>query len=207
MIGVGEPGHRATSSDDNIPSNRVLHVGARTIVMLSSLPPPMRTSFFPLTSVSSSRVPAAHTAAILHGTLSSAIAFITVCCAPGFIASPRSQAAPVTAAPTVTAPTPKPMKTYAVFRRRGWASSGELAKAGARSSDVGQKQMSDRVRWIRSYVTDEGRGRVGTISIYEAMNEDAVREHARRAGLPCDVVVPVIDTVVINPDPVQRAKP
>ena len=98
------------------------------------------------------------------------------------------------------------MKTYVIFRRSGWDSSAALSEAGARSSEVGQKEMSDRVRWIRSYVTDERGGRVGTVCIYEAINEDAVREHARCAGLPCDVVVQVIDTVIINPDPVQRPK-
>ena len=97
------------------------------------------------------------------------------------------------------------MKTYVIMRRSGWDSSAELKEAAARSSQVGQQEMPDRVRWIRSYVTDEGAGRVGTVCVYQAVDEDAIREHARRAGLPCDAVVAVADTVIVNPDPVAVA--
>jgi hypothetical protein len=97
------------------------------------------------------------------------------------------------------------MNTYVILRRSGWNSSAELSEAAARSSRVGNEEMPDRVRWIRSYVTDEGNGRVGTVCIYQATDEEAVRDHARRAGLPCDSVIPVADTVIINPDPVPVA--
>lgn len=97
------------------------------------------------------------------------------------------------------------MNTYVILRRSGWNSSAELSQAAARSSQVGKEEMPDRVRWIRSYVTDEGNGRVGTVCIYQATDEEAIREHARRAGLPCDSVIPVADTVVVNPDPVPVA--
>jgi sporulation protein YlmC with PRC-barrel domain len=61
--------------------------------------------------------------------------------------------------------------------------------------------MSDDIRWIRSYVLDEGDGRVGTVCIYQATSADAIREHAQRAGLPADEVIPVADTVLVRPDP------
>jgi hypothetical protein len=61
--------------------------------------------------------------------------------------------------------------------------------------------MSDDIRWIRSYVLEEGAGGVGTVCFYEASSEDKVREHARRAGLPADEVIPVVDTVLVRPDP------
>jgi hypothetical protein len=97
------------------------------------------------------------------------------------------------------------MNTYVVFRRSGWASRDELEKAAGRSAHVGQHEMSDQVRWIRSYVTDEVGGRVGTVCIYQATDIGAIKEHARRAGLPCDLIIPSPDTVVINDDPVVPA--
>ena len=61
--------------------------------------------------------------------------------------------------------------------------------------------MSDDIRWIRSYVLEESDGTVGTVCIYEASSAEAVREHADRAGLPADEVIPVADTVLVRPDP------
>jgi hypothetical protein len=58
------------------------------------------------------------------------------------------------------------------------------------------------VRWIRSYVTSEEGGRVGTFCIYEADSPEAIRAHADAATLPVDEIVPVADTVIVRPDPV-----
>lgn len=45
------------------------------------------------------------------------------------------------------------------------------------------------IRWIESEVmTDEDGGIVGTFCHYEAESEEAVREHADRAGLPATKV-------------------
>ncbi len=54
------------------------------------------------------------------------------------------------------------MQLYAILRRNGWRSGEELEQAAARSTEVGTEQMPDEVRWIRSYVLDEGAGSVGT---------------------------------------------
>ena len=62
--------------------------------------------------------------------------------------------------------------------------------------------MSDKVRWIRSYVVQEEDGRLGTVCIYQAVDADAIKEHARRAGLQADEIYPVVDTVIIREDPV-----
>jgi hypothetical protein len=93
------------------------------------------------------------------------------------------------------------MDTYVILRRNGWASPAELEEAAARSTKVGDEEMADDVRWIRSYVLEEGGGSVGTVCVYEATGPDAVREHARRAELPADEVVKVVDTVLVRPDP------
>lgn len=97
------------------------------------------------------------------------------------------------------------MQLYAIIRRHGWRSVADLEQAAARSSQVGET-MSDQVRWIRSYVLDEGSsGAVGTVCIYEATSPAAIREHAARATLPVDEIVPVADTVIVRPDPQPAA--
>jgi hypothetical protein len=98
------------------------------------------------------------------------------------------------------------MQLYAILRRRGWRSPEDLEAAGERSRQVGDEEMSDDIRWIRSYVLEEGAGSVGTVCIYEATSPDAIREHASRADLPVDEIIPVADTVVVREDP-QRAAP
>jgi len=93
------------------------------------------------------------------------------------------------------------MDTYVILRRRGWKSPEELQTAGAKSAQVGDEEMSDDVRWIRSYALAEDDGTVGTVCIYQATSPEAIREHASRAGLPADEVIPVADTILVRPDP------
>jgi hypothetical protein len=97
------------------------------------------------------------------------------------------------------------MNTYVILRRSGWRSPEELQEAAERSRQVGDEEMSDQVRWIRSYVLDEGEGTVGTVCIYQATSPEALREHANRAALPADEVIPVADTVLVRPDPEPAA--
>jgi hypothetical protein len=96
------------------------------------------------------------------------------------------------------------MQTYVILRRSGWQSSDELELAAQRSNEAGDK-MADDVRWIRSYVLDEGAGSVGTVCIYEATSPDALRRHAEMADLPADEIIPVADTVIVRSDPAPAA--
>jgi hypothetical protein len=95
------------------------------------------------------------------------------------------------------------MQLYAILRRSGWRSPELLERAASRSRRVGEEEMSDQIRWIRSYVLKEGSGSLGTVCIYEAASEEAIRNHAQRADLPVDEVIPIADTVVVRPDPVS----
>ena len=97
------------------------------------------------------------------------------------------------------------MQTYVILRRSGWTSGAELEKAAARSTQVGDEEMSEDIRWIRSYVLEEGGGPVGTVCIYQASSPEAIREHAQRADLPVDEIIPVADTVIVRPDPEPAA--
>jgi Protein of unknown function (DUF4242) len=97
------------------------------------------------------------------------------------------------------------MNLYVILRRSGWKSPQDLEEAAKRSADVGDNEMSDDIRWIRSYVLEEGGGSVGTVCIYEASSPEAIRKHAGAADLPVDEIIPVADTVIMRPDPVPAA--
>src|SRR5256712_13511960 len=96
------------------------------------------------------------------------------------------------------------MNTYVILRRGGWRSPEDLQAAAERSKQVGEEEMPDDIRWIRSYVLEEGGGSVGTVCIYEASSPVAIRDHAGRADLPVDEIIPIADTVLVRPDP-ERA--
>lgn len=93
------------------------------------------------------------------------------------------------------------MEQYAIMRRNGWRSAADLEQAAARSRRVGDEEMAEDVRWIRSYVLEESAGAVGTVCIYEATSPEAIRKHAALADLPVDEIIRVTDTVVVRPDP------
>ena len=93
------------------------------------------------------------------------------------------------------------MNTYAIIRRNGWRTPEDLEAAAMRSRQVGDEQMPDDVRWIRSYVLVEEDGTLGTVCIYLATDPEAVRRHADIADLPVDEILPVADTVIVRPDP------
>jgi hypothetical protein len=93
------------------------------------------------------------------------------------------------------------MDLYVIQRRNGFASPEALQEAAARSTAEGDKPGSG-VRWIRSYVVTEDSGELGTFCVYEADSPEAIRAHARASVMPADEIVPVLDTVVVRPDPV-----
>jgi thiamine biosynthesis protein ThiC len=93
------------------------------------------------------------------------------------------------------------MQTYVILRRGAWDSPAELEEAAGRSKQVGDGEMSEDIRWIRSYVLSELDGKVGTVCVYQASSPEAVREHASRAGLAADEIIPLADTVIVRPDP------
>jgi hypothetical protein len=54
------------------------------------------------------------------------------------------------------------------------------------------KEMGPQIQWLHSYVTEDK-----VYCVYLAPDEDSIREHARRAGLPADRVSAV--RRLINP--------
>ena len=98
------------------------------------------------------------------------------------------------------------METYVIRRRNAWKDAGELEETGAVSLRIGNEEMADRIRWIRSYVVTEDDGTLGTVCIYQATSEAAIREHARRVGMPAHEITRVADTVVVRDDPAAAAE-
>jgi len=92
------------------------------------------------------------------------------------------------------------VNTYVILRRDGWRTGDDLLLAAERSTAVGE-DMSDDVRWIRSYVLEEANGSVGTVCIYQGTSPEAIRRHADRADLPISEIIQVADTVLVRPDP------
>ena len=77
------------------------------------------------------------------------------------------------------------MSKYVIERTMpgaGNLSADELRAASAMSNEV-IAAMSPRVTWQQSYVTDDK-----IFCVYIAEDVDAVREHARLAGLPADAI-------------------
>lgn len=97
------------------------------------------------------------------------------------------------------------MELYVIRRPSAWADLQELQTTGAKSARIGNEEMSDRVRWIRSYVVHEPDGRIGTVCLYQARDEASIREHARRVGMPGEEINRVATTVVIRDDPAEAA--
>lgn len=96
------------------------------------------------------------------------------------------------------------MQLYGIHRRNGWASPEDLEVGAKRSAEEGDKPGSG-VRWIRSYVIAEESGELGTFCVYEGDSPEAIRAHAAATPMPADEVLPIVDTVIVRPDPVPAA--
>jgi hypothetical protein len=93
------------------------------------------------------------------------------------------------------------MNLYAILRRNGWKTPDDLHAAAGRSKKVGETEMANDVRWIRTYVIAEPDGSLGTVCIYEATSPEAIQKHSNRAELTVTEIRPVVDTVIVRPDP------
>ena len=67
----------------------------------------------------------------------------------------------------------------------GKMSESEIRQVSLRSLQV-LKEMGPQIQWLHSYVTEDK-----VYCVYLAPDEDSLREHARRAGIPADRVAAV----------------
>jgi hypothetical protein len=93
------------------------------------------------------------------------------------------------------------MDLYFIRRKTAWKTPEELEATAKRSGDVAESDFPNDIAWIRSYVIKEPSGELGTVCIYQATSEEAVRKHADAVGMPADEVLPIADTVIVRPDP------
>jgi hypothetical protein len=96
------------------------------------------------------------------------------------------------------------MELFVIRRREAWKDAQELEGVADRSAKIGNEEMSDQVRWIRTYVLDDG-GTLGSLCVYQAVSMEALQDHAKRVGMPADEITPVADTVIVRPDPEPAA--
>lgn len=84
------------------------------------------------------------------------------------------------------------MPRYIIERTVGSLTREEIEAVGRKSNEV----LADMngVTWIRSYISD-AEGKI--FCEYDAPNPEAIREHARRAGIPVDRISEV--SLEINP--------
>ena len=75
------------------------------------------------------------------------------------------------------------MPRYLIERSVAPMSEAELRTSALRSKQVIAEMTG--VVWIKSYIS-ESEGKI--FCEYDAPNEEAIREHARRAGLPVDKI-------------------
>jgi hypothetical protein len=92
------------------------------------------------------------------------------------------------------------MDLYVIRRPSAWTNSQELEAAAAKSARIGNDEMPNRVRWIRTYVVKEPDGRLGTVCIYLARDPESIREHARRVGMPGEEIFPILKSIVVRED-------
>ena len=71
----------------------------------------------------------------------------------------------------------------------GGLGASELKGASEKSCSV-LRDLGPEIQWVHSYVTGDK-----IYCIYNAANEEFVREHARRGGFPADCVARVVSTI------------
>lgn len=89
------------------------------------------------------------------------------------------------------------MPKYVIEREFPASMTEEKLIKAARSSLKVLKAMKGQVQWLESYVTD---GK--TYSIYIAPSAEAIYQHAKKSGLPCNkvsLVKAVIDPSTAEP--------
>jgi len=68
----------------------------------------------------------------------------------------------------------------------------EAYQQGARASRAALKELGPEIQWVQSYVTGDK-----LYCVYLAPDEDTIREHAKKAGIPANKISEV--KVIIDP--------
>ncbi|QDW66713.1 DUF4242 domain-containing protein [Luteimonas granuli] len=86
------------------------------------------------------------------------------------------------------------MTQYLIEREMAGAGnmSREALRDASRRSNEVLAEMGPGITWVQSYVAGDK-----IYCIYDASNEQLIREHAEKAGFPADRITPI--TAVIDP--------
>lgn len=81
------------------------------------------------------------------------------------------------------------MKTYLIQRKlpnAGKLTEVEKKAIAQRSVNVIEELGNENLQWLHSYITADN-----LWCVYKAVNEDVLREHAKRGPFPCDVILEI----------------
>ncbi len=94
-----------------------------------------------------------------------------------------------------------PTLVYLVRRRAFCRDTAELERRFATAQRIAEEDMPRQVSWLHSHVVREVDGALGSVCLYQGFEASALRDHAVRAGLPADEIVPVLGRIVFRKDP------
>lgn len=99
-----------------------------------------------------------------------------------------------------------PTMVYLVRNRSAWRTPAELERSAALARQTAEGNTARGVRWLRRYAVRENDGMLGMMWIYQAVDSEALMEHAGSVGMSVDEIVPLIGRVVYRGDvPSTRA--
>lgn len=78
----------------------------------------------------------------------------------------------------------------------GSASRSDLRETSEKSNDV-LRDLGPKIQWVNSFVTKDK-----IYCVYIAANEDLIRQHAEKVGIPADEIVEV--KTVIDPTTAEQ---
>jgi hypothetical protein len=85
------------------------------------------------------------------------------------------------------------MPQFLIERNFGNVTPEDVGKAGSSSKHTANERFPEIV-WEHSHAVETPNGFV-TYCVYQAPNEQYIRDHAQAAGLPCDRVQVIAQTV------------
>ena len=93
-----------------------------------------------------------------------------------------------------------PTMVYLVRHRSAWRTPAALVRSAALARRMAEGSAASRVRWLRRYTVRENDGMLGMIWLYQAVDPEALMEHAASVGMSVDEIVPLIGRVVFRGD-------
>lgn len=88
-----------------------------------------------------------------------------------------------------------PTRVWLVRRRAACSGLAALKPLAAAARRIADEEMPAWLSWLTSHAVRESDGSLGLVCLYQAVDAQALQEHARRAGLPADEITAVLGRV------------